>query len=195
MGAASRVTLVAVRVWQIICAVVVLAILARFVHSVADAGVASDGRIIYGIVVASLTILFSIIFVAPFMYSFRAFPADLALFVMWLVLFSLLATRTGTHTCSSRWFTNYWGYYWGGWWWRRPFIGSPVRFVRSGCGSWRTVLAFSFMAIVAFLISGILTSQIGGPMYNGGAPGNYPSGPAPAVAPGANTTAQPGTYV
>lgn len=92
MGAASRVTLVAVRVWQIICAVVVLAILARFVHSVADAGVARDGRIIYGIVVASLTILFSIVFVAPFMYSFRAFPADLALFVMWLVLFSLLAT-------------------------------------------------------------------------------------------------------
>ncbi|KAL2187934.1 hypothetical protein L209DRAFT_684139 [Thermothelomyces heterothallicus CBS 203.75] len=153
MGAGSRAALVILRIWQLICAVIVLGILARFVHFVVDAGVTRDGRVIYGLVVASLSILFAVLFIAPFMYSFMAFPADFAFFVMWLILFCLLITRTGTHTCSSPWFTNYWGFYWGGWWLRRPFWGRPGSFIRSGCSSWRTVLAFSFMAMVSFLVT------------------------------------------
>ncbi|KAL2157266.1 hypothetical protein VTH06DRAFT_6306 [Thermothelomyces fergusii] len=222
MAKVSRVILVALRIWQFFCAVIVLGILARFVHVVVEAGVTRDGRVIYGLVVASLSILFALVFAAPFMYSFMAFPVDFALFVMWLILFCLLITRTGTHTCSSRWFTNYWGFYWGEWWVRRPFWAGPNRFIRSGCSSWRTVLAFSFMAMLSFLATTFLgayvasrrwterrkgrrvdntdmahnppTSQTGGPAYAGG-PASNGWGAAPGPAPAAPTTAQTGTYV
>ncbi|KAK3299721.1 uncharacterized protein B0H64DRAFT_104565 [Chaetomium fimeti] len=146
MGAASRIALVALRIWQLICSIIVVGILARFLRVLSEAGATRDGRVVYGIIVASISIVFAIVFIAPFLYSFLSFPMDFALFVMWLVLFCLLITRTGTKTCSSPWFWNYWGYYWGGWWRNPFFIDGPGDIAYSGCGHWRTVLAFSFMA-------------------------------------------------
>jgi hypothetical protein len=58
--------------------------------------------------------------------------------------------------CSSNWFYNYWGYYWGGFW-RNPFFNGIAR---AGCGHWRTSLAFSFMAMVAYLVTAILVSLL-----------------------------------
>lgn len=173
MGGASRALLVGLRIWQLICSVIVLGILASFLHRVSNAGATRDGRIIYSIITASISTVFSIVFIAPFLYAFLAFPADFALFVMWLVVFCLLITvrifagglcrteskltscaqRTGIHTCSASWYYDYWGYYWGGWWRRPSFIAGT-----DGCGQWRTVLAFSFMAMFAFLVSTILVS-------------------------------------
>jgi hypothetical protein len=92
MGMASKVVLVIFRIWQIISSVIVLGILARFLDVLSEAGVTRDGRTIYGIVVASISVVFAIVFIAPFMYAFLAFPFDFALFVMWLVLFCLLIT-------------------------------------------------------------------------------------------------------
>ncbi|KAK4120476.1 hypothetical protein N657DRAFT_579516, partial [Parathielavia appendiculata] len=149
MRAVSRIVQSILRVWQLICSIIVLGILARFLHLLSQAGAAKDGRIVYGIILASISTLFSIVFMAPFMHSFLAWPADFALFIMWLVLFCLLITRTGTHTCSGAWFSNYWGFYWGGW--RRV-----TPFGTTGCDYWRTDLAFSFMAMFAFLVTTIL---------------------------------------
>lgn len=92
MGVASKAILVALRIWQLFISVIVLGILARFFRYSAMGGAARDGRIIYGIIVASLSTLASLVFIAPFMYSFWAFPVDFALFVMWLILFCLLIT-------------------------------------------------------------------------------------------------------
>jgi hypothetical protein len=92
MGKASKIVLVIFRIWQIICSAIVLGILARFLHVLSEAGAARDGRVIYGIIVASISIVFAIVFIAPFMYAFLAFPFDFALFIMWLVLFCLLIT-------------------------------------------------------------------------------------------------------
>ncbi|KAL2133763.1 hypothetical protein VTI74DRAFT_1745 [Chaetomium olivicolor] len=214
MGGVSRIALAAMRVWQFICSVIVLGILARFLRVLSEAGAARDGRIIYGIIVASISTLFALVFMAPFMCSFLAFPFDFALFIMWLVLFCLLITRTGAHTCSAPWFRNYWGYYWGGWWRRRPFVNGPADIANAGCGHWRTVLAFSFMALVAFFVSAILggyvvskhwakkkrdrgvgTSTTTGPptAQVGGEP---PGGVVGTTAPASHTgvTSQPGTY-
>jgi hypothetical protein len=92
MGKGSKIALVLLRVWQII-AVIVLGILANFLRLVNEApGAWRDGRIIYGIVTASISIVYSIVFIAPFIYAFLGFPMDFVLFVMWLVLFCLLAT-------------------------------------------------------------------------------------------------------
>lgn len=90
MGAVSKVTLVALRIWQFVSSVIVLGILARFLHYAAMGGAARDGRIIYGIIVASISTVFSLVFIAPLTYAFLAFPADFALFVAWLVAFCLL---------------------------------------------------------------------------------------------------------
>ena len=100
MGSASKVLLVVLRVWQLICSVVVLGILAAFMNRVHDANGPKDGRIIYSIVTASISTAFSIIFIAPFFYSFLAFPFDFVLFVMWLVAFCLLETVRPYLHCS-----------------------------------------------------------------------------------------------
>jgi hypothetical protein len=92
MGVVSRGVQVALRIWQLICSLIVLGIIARFLDLVSDAGATRDGRIIYGIIVASISALFALVFVVPILYSFLAFPFDFALFVMWLVLFCLLMT-------------------------------------------------------------------------------------------------------
>ncbi len=92
MGAGSRVVLVCLRIWQLICSVIVLGILSSFLHRISNAGATRDGRIVYGIVTASISTVFSIVFIAPFLYAFLAFPADFILFVMWLVVFCLLVT-------------------------------------------------------------------------------------------------------
>ncbi|KAK4154486.1 hypothetical protein C8A00DRAFT_32696 [Chaetomidium leptoderma] len=160
MGAASKVLLVVLRIWQLICSLIVLGILARFLHLLSDAGATRDGRIVYGIIAASISTVFAIVFIAPFMYSFLAFPADFALFIMWLVLFCLLITRTGVNTCSSPWFYNYWGYYWGGWWNKPFYVDGPADIAYSGCNHWRTVLAFSFLALFGFLVSTFLGAYV-----------------------------------
>lgn len=184
MVSASRVALVALRIWELICSVIVVGILGHFLYIVSDAGATNDGRAVYSLVVASISTVFSLVFIAPFMYSFLAFPVDFALFVMWLVAFCLLETvrdslpsgcmgtpqkltpaqRTGIHTCSSPWYWNYWGYYWGGYGSSPGTAGSGYRrstgAAGSGCGAWRTVLAFSFMAMFAFLVSTILVSSM-----------------------------------
>jgi hypothetical protein len=49
MGVVSRGVQVALRIWQLICSLIMLGILARFLDLVSDAGATRDGRIIYGI--------------------------------------------------------------------------------------------------------------------------------------------------
>ncbi len=90
MGTASKVVMVVLRVWQLICSAIVLGILAAFMNRLHDVHGPKDGRIVYSIVTASISTAFSIIFIAPFFYSFLAFPFDFVLFVMWLVAFCLL---------------------------------------------------------------------------------------------------------
>lgn len=97
MGTASRIALVALRVWQLICSIIVVGILARFLHVLSEAGATRDGRVIYGIIIASISIVFAIVFIAPLLYSFLPFPVDFALFIMWLVLFCLLITVSFPH--------------------------------------------------------------------------------------------------
>jgi len=97
MGAGSKVALVCLRIWELVCSVIVLGILGSFLHRLSDAGVSRDGRVIYGIVTASISTAFSIVFIAPFLYAFLAFPADFVLWIMWLIVFCLLIT---VRTCS-----------------------------------------------------------------------------------------------
>lgn len=108
MDAISRGALVALRIFQLICCVIVLGILAYLVHRLNEAGAHKENWLVYGIVLAPISTAFSLVFIAPFMYSFLAFPADFAFFVMWLVLFCLLITVRyvgATRSVVASWLT------------------------------------------------------------------------------------------
>lgn len=92
MGAASKVIHIILRVFEVICSVIVLGLVARFLHLVSQAGVSVDSRIVYAIVTASISTLFALVFIAPFIYAYLAFPMDAILFVMWIVVFGLLTS-------------------------------------------------------------------------------------------------------
>ncbi|KAL2129465.1 hypothetical protein VTI74DRAFT_7786 [Chaetomium olivicolor] len=160
MGAVSRVLSVFLRLGQLSCGAIVLGIIGHLFYYVDDAsGVGPSGRLVYAAVIAGLTILAALIFIAPFAYSFWSFPLDFFLFAAWLVAFSLLETLTRISTCNSIWFRRYWGFYWGRWY-RVASPGVDVR--RTGCAAWRTVLAFSFIAMVLYLLSAFLVLRHGG---------------------------------
>ena len=91
MGTTSKVCHVILRVWEIICSVIVLGLVAHFVNRINDAGVSNDSRVIYTLVVASFSTLYAIIFIPPIRYGFLGFPVDFCLFIMWMVAFGLLA--------------------------------------------------------------------------------------------------------
>jgi len=151
-GIFHRVAYFLLRMSELICAVIVLAILARFTYLVGIGRVSVDGKIVYALVIASIATAFSILFCVPVNVLSMSFPADFILFVCWLVAFGLLAAED--RHCSTGWYNNYWGYYWGRWWRFGP-VGR-VNVGNTGCGYWRTTLAFSFMASMAHLLSLIL---------------------------------------
>ncbi|EEU33767.1 uncharacterized protein NECHADRAFT_89158 [Fusarium vanettenii 77-13-4] len=154
-GTGHKVASVILRFLELACGAIVLGLLGRFCYLVDEAtNVSVDGRIIYAMVVAGITIVYSILVFAPFDILFMSFPFDFVLFIMWLVAFCLLETRTRSHICSAGWYYNYWGYYWGRFWRVGP-VGR-VNINGAGCSQWRTVIAFSIIAWVLFIISSIL---------------------------------------
>jgi hypothetical protein len=151
MGTGSKVALVILRISEFISSVIVMSVIARFIHQINQAGADSNSRIIYTIVVACISTVYSLVFVAPLPYAFMAFPLDFVMFVLWLVVFCLDETLSGTNTCSSVWFNNYWSFFWGGFYF--DVDDGVIISTNSGCGAWRSVLAFSFVAFMLFLLS------------------------------------------
>lgn len=81
------------RLGQLVCGAIVLGIVGYFFSLVSDAGVIDpNARLVYAAVIAALTILGAIIFMAPFAYSFWSFPVDFIFFAAWLVVFCALET-------------------------------------------------------------------------------------------------------
>ncbi|KAK4210983.1 hypothetical protein QBC37DRAFT_376480 [Rhypophila decipiens] len=167
MGSTSKVCHVILRVWELICSVVVLGLVAHFVHLISDAGVSNDSRIVYTLIVACISTAFCILFIPPLHYAFLGFPVDFCMFVLWMVAFGLLANRTGGDTCGSYWYWSYWGYYWGGWWTNPYNVYGPNDIRWTGCSQWRTVLAFSFIVSITYLLSFILGAIVVTKHYKG----------------------------
>jgi len=158
MGSASKIISVFLRVGELCCSVVVLGLVGRVLWYAGQANTYADGRLIFAIVVASISTLASMLFMVPFMLTFYACPIDLVMFVLWLLTFIFIELISGLDTCGGTWYYNYWGYYWGGFWRRGPsfVVTGPWDIDWAGCGSLMAVLAFSFMASMAFLLSCLL---------------------------------------
>ncbi|KAK0609486.1 hypothetical protein B0T14DRAFT_572175 [Immersiella caudata] len=140
-------------VQELVCSAVLLGIVTKFINSVIGAGGQNDSRLIYTLIVASISTVYSLLFMAPFLYTFLAFPADISCLSCGSSPFCLLATRVATNTCNALWYSSYWGYYWGNPWYYDP-IGNNIGY--ASCPKWRAVLVFSFMAAVTYLVSSIL---------------------------------------
>lgn len=91
---------VILRILELACGAIVLGLLGRFCHLIDEASnVSVDGRIIYTMVTAGITIVYSILLFVPIDILFMSFPLDFILFIMWLVAFCLLQT-VRTPSCS-----------------------------------------------------------------------------------------------
>ena len=105
MGTATKIFSVIFRLGELASAVIVLAIVGRFLHLLNIGNGSIESRIIYAEVMAAISTAFSILLVIPAMYSFWAFPLDFALFVCWLVCFGLLAGVSAKILPTSRFAT------------------------------------------------------------------------------------------
>jgi len=90
MGTASQALSVVFRVGELICAAIVAGILGRYLDIIDQANVGANGRIVYTVVIAGISIFFSLVLLPPLKYSFWACPFDFAMFVCWMVAFGLL---------------------------------------------------------------------------------------------------------
>ena len=81
---------VILRLGEFVSSVILLGIVGRFLAITGDAHTSADSRLIYAIVVASMGLVFSMVLIPPFTYSFMAFPLDFIMFVLALVSFILL---------------------------------------------------------------------------------------------------------
>lgn len=91
MGTASKVASVIFRLGALVCAVIVLAIISRFLYLVNLGNGTTNGKLVYAEVIAALSITIAILLMPPLTYSFYAFPLDLIMFICWIVAFGLLA--------------------------------------------------------------------------------------------------------
>ena len=101
MGIASQITSVVLRAIELISASIVAGIVGTYLHFLGDANVDANGRIVYTIAIAGISIFFSILFMPPLKYSFYGFPLDFALFVCWMVAFGLLVNVCSTSSCHA----------------------------------------------------------------------------------------------
>ncbi|KAK3997757.1 hypothetical protein QBC44DRAFT_376236 [Cladorrhinum sp. PSN332] len=166
IGGTARACHVILRLFEFACSVIVLGLLSRAIFLINQADISQDGRILYAEVTSVISTLFSLLFVLPFLYAYMAAPFDAVMFMMWMVAFALLAARTGTAMCNSWWYWNYWGWAWGKWY--VDGIPNPAWswYNAPGCASYRVVLAFSFMASIAYLLSAILGGIITSRYWN-----------------------------
>jgi hypothetical protein len=85
----SRIVSVCLRIWELVCASVVVGLIGTYLSYLGNAHVTS-GRMDYVIATASLGIIGSLALSPPLRYSFYACPFDFAMFVMWMVAFGLM---------------------------------------------------------------------------------------------------------
>lgn len=99
MGTGSKVISVILRLGELCSAVIVTALIGRFFYLlIAAPDGDANSRLIYAEVISCLQILFSIVLILPFKYSFFAWPLDLINFILSMVAFGLLADVSITET-------------------------------------------------------------------------------------------------
>jgi hypothetical protein len=93
----SQIVSVCLRIWELICASVVVGLIGTYLSYLDNAHVTSV-RMEYAIATASIGIIGSLLLAPPLRYSFYACPFDLAMFIMWMVAFGLMVDVSTVYT-------------------------------------------------------------------------------------------------
>ncbi|KAG0645172.1 hypothetical protein D0Z07_9289 [Hyphodiscus hymeniophilus] len=125
------------RIGELAFSATVAGLTGQWLHQHKSTSAWSEKRFIYTEVVAALGILFSLIFLFPFANSFLHWPADLILFILYIVAFGLLVNYVGPMNCGSVW--NWHG-----------ITG------KSECAKSKADVAFAFLAAIFFLASALI---------------------------------------
>ncbi|KUJ15873.1 uncharacterized protein LY89DRAFT_97612 [Mollisia scopiformis] len=124
------------RIGELAFTAVVAGLTGEYLHNTRSASAWSRKRFIYTEVIAAIGILFSLLFLLPFMASFVHWPMDFLLFAGLMIAFGLLAHYISP-SCGSIW--NWHGIANGG-----------------SCDKFKADLAFLFMGSIFFLASALL---------------------------------------
>jgi uncharacterized membrane protein YbhN (UPF0104 family) len=139
----SRIISIILRLLQLGSAAIVAGIVGKYLHDADEANVNPADRFIYTIVVASFSLLASLILLIPFTASLTLFPLDFLFFILWIASFGLLVDFIAPMECDWSW-----GWSNGHW-----FINDdPI----AQCQRWKSTLAFTFLSAMFWLASAIL---------------------------------------
>ncbi|KKZ63703.1 hypothetical protein EMCG_02010 [[Emmonsia] crescens] len=133
----SRLISIILRIGEIGCAAVVAGIIGNDLAHFNDADAFPNGRWIYTIVVAGISILLGIIWLIPFSESFTLWIGDLLVSFAWFAAFGVLVNALNKLNCGA---TFDWGHITDG----------------GVCDRWKAVEAFSFISAILWLVSAIV---------------------------------------
>ncbi|KAH7126867.1 integral membrane protein [Dendryphion nanum] len=136
----TRALSVFLRFAQFVCAAIVLGLVAYFLDKRNDNqwdGLL--GRLVYTIVIAALSVLFSLVWLIPTASSMMHYPFDLLMCAAWFAVFGVLVVWLGDReTCGA------------------VFSWGTIRFRNSYCGQWKATEAFSFLSAIFWFVSFLL---------------------------------------
>ncbi|KAF2192205.1 integral membrane protein [Zopfia rhizophila CBS 207.26] len=133
----SRLISLFLRFGEFASGTVVLGLTAHFLHQYDKYGIGPLGREIYTVIIASLSVLFSLVWLIPSTSSFFHYPFDLFLSAAWFAAFGVLVDWVRKLNCGGIW-------HWGG--------------ITRGsyCGQWKAAEAFSFISACFWFASFLL---------------------------------------
>ncbi|OLN86387.1 hypothetical protein CCHL11_06374 [Colletotrichum chlorophyti] len=132
----DRIVKFILRLAQLAFAAIVAGITGAYLH--ASSGSSWDnGRFIYTIVVASLSLLFALIWLFPFSSSFIHWPVDIFISILWFISFGLLVNLIGDG-CGP------------------VFDWSNVSPRGDACGRHKANIAFTFLSAIVWLTSALV---------------------------------------
>ncbi|KAK1540694.1 hypothetical protein CPAR01_06683, partial [Colletotrichum paranaense] len=135
--AIDRIVQFVLRGAQLVFAAIVAGITGAYLHATQNTSSWDNGRYIYTIVVASLSLLFALIWLLPFSGSFIHWPMDIFLSILWFVAFGLLVNLVGDG-CGP------------------IFDWSNVSPRGDACGRNKANIAFCFLSAIVWLASALV---------------------------------------
>ncbi|OBT87467.1 hypothetical protein VE02_03580 [Pseudogymnoascus sp. 03VT05] len=135
--AIDRIVGTLLRVGELAFAAVVAGLTGEYLHETRGQSNWSRKRFIYTIVVASLSIFLSLLWLLPFSGAFIHWPVDIIFFGLWIAAFGLLVNFIGPLNCGSI-------FNWGD-------------ITQNGtCQKWKADVAFSFLSAIFWLVSALV---------------------------------------
>lgn len=134
----SRAVSIFLRFGEFVCAAVVLGIISWFLHQYDKFGIGPLGREVYTVIIAALSVIFSIVWLIPTTGSMLHYPADLFLAAAWFAAFGVLVNWIEKINCGGI-------FHWGG-----------ILARGSYCGKWKAAEAFSFIGACFWFASFLL---------------------------------------